>query len=498
MKRFLSLGVGFAAFLTLPLHAQQAERATTTPQTRASSRVASLVEAMNGGDPVEIARFVAANYESDHDQWTRYWASLHYEVGPLAFHSAEAEPSRGGERQILWYHGQTTRAWVGLRLTLEPDEPFRIMAGGVRRSPRPRSVAARSPLTLAQIPDTLNAVLRASTDQGYFSGAVLVAKDGEVVFESAYGHADKSRGVRNTTETRFSLASMTKMFTGVAIAQLAERGLLSFDDPIGKHIPEYPAPMSELVTIHHLLTHSSGIEFDDDPTYMASLVATRSVRDLLKAQLAHVDRRGGLESFALPDGFDYTNEGVDLLGVIIENVSGRSWGQVLRDEVFYPAGMTNTGSDLLEDDPLLARRYTLRGATAEDLAGGDRPEFQSGNEWLIRPAGTGFSTTRDMFRFLEAVRSHRLLGSDMADLVTSPLIEEPTPPGLGFQRSYGYTFRVRESAEGGRAVGHNGGAPGIGTSGYFYPDTGFTIVVLSNFEGEWWLTPLIEELVGAM
>ncbi len=345
---------------------------------------------------------------------------------------------------------------------------------------------------MSDLPDSLAAFLTASAEADHFSGVVIVAHQGVPIFERAYGLADREAGIPNDLDTPFQLASITKMFTGVAVAQLVERGRLSFDDPIGTYIPEYPEHIGRQVTIRHLLTHTSGIELDDNAEFNDALRQARSIDDLLHTQLRYIERLnlGNYENFEPLGRFDYTNEGIDLLGVITERVSGQSWSEYLNTNIFAPAGMTDTGADLLAPVPVpgLAKGYTSRGDEGQWLFGRRTVDPKVGTAWVIRPAGTGYSTAPDMLRFIEGLKANTILGAESVRQVTMPHVEVPVPPGLGVTRFYGYTFGILDSERGVRAIGHTGGAPGMGTVVQFYPEQGYTVIVLSNYDRTaWWV-----------
>lgn len=195
--------------------------------------------------------------------------------------------------------------------------------------------------------------------EGYaFSGYLAVAHDGEVVFEKAYGKADREKGVVATPATRFRIGSLTKQFTAAAILTLAEQGKLRLDDPIRAHLPDAP-PAWDRITIHHLLTHTSGIA---SYTADVELMEERD-RPHTRAQvMAHFrDKPLELEPGA---GFAYSNSGYFLLGVIVERVSGTSYEAYLREHVLAPAGMTRTSTVDAPGAPDAAVGYTI----AEDDA----------------------------------------------------------------------------------------------------------------------------------
>lgn len=445
--------------------------ARTLPASASAQRTESqwldqLIAVLNSGSIPTISQF---GDSAGRDPGYLY--SLHQEFGPL---------SRGPNSMgAYWLRGTVTHAWVGFEIT-QTDTGFRLNA--VLRGVRPEGEARPETVPDEELPTYLDRYLRESSAQGYFSGAVAVARNDEVLFQGAYGLADRGRGTPNAIGTPFSLASVTKVFIGVAIAQLAQRGLLSFDDPLARFIPEYPRAIGEKVTLHHLLTHTSGIELDDYADYNEAVAEAHSLDDLLAAQLrfAHLlqDEDGG---FTLPGGFDYTNEGIDLLGVVIERAGGKPWRTYLAEEVFEPAQMTQTGFfDASSPVPNLAKGYSVRDESFDFLLG-ERREIDTATELTqaARPAGSSYSTVIDMMRFVRALYSGSLLDEEHREIVMRPHVETVRVGNLS--RAYGYCLEVDRFGNV-LAVGHSGGAPGVSTQFTIYPESGYVVIVLSNFD----------------
>jgi CubicO group peptidase (beta-lactamase class C family) len=299
-----------------------------------------------------------------------------------------------------------------------------------------------------------------------FSGAVLLAKDGRVIFEKAYGDANKDFGAPNRVDTKFNLGSMNKMFTAVAIAQLAEAGKLSFDDPLAKFLPDFTDKESAAkIRIKHLLTHTSGLGSYFNQQFMeGSRARFRTVDDFM--ELA----KGETPAFEPGTKWQYSNTGFLLLGKVVEKVTGQSYYDYVRERIFKPAGMTNTDSyDLDLVNPNLAvgyqKEYTDAGVRHRNniflhvIRGG--------------PAGGGYSTVGDLHRFATALRSGKLVSEASARTLLGPKPELNSP-------EYGYGFGVSPE----RAIaGHNGGFVGISANLDMFLDSGYTAVVLSNYGG---------------
>ena len=303
-----------------------------------------------------------------------------------------------------------------------------------------------------------------------FSGAVLVAHGHSILFKRAYGLASQRYHVPNQVDTKFNLGSMNKMFTGVAIVQLAEQGKLSFDDTINNYLPDYPHEVGSKVTIHHLLTHTSGMGTYFNERFDNVWAELRTVEDFIPLF------RDDALSFEPGERFQYSNSGFILLGAIIERVTGQDYFSYVRDHIYQPANMTDT--DAYEMDrsiPNLAIGYTRRGEHGE-LAPGERRNNLFLHVVKGGPAGGGFSTIDDLHRFSLALQEHRLLSPKYTDMLLSGKVERTSS---GAKYAYGFGD---EAFNGHRIVGHNGGAPGISSRLHIYLDMGYTVVVLSNYD----------------
>ena len=326
--------------------------------------------------------------------------------------------------------------------------------------------------TLAQsAPDPakdLDSYLNTLVAENKLSGVVLVAKDGVTVASKVAGIANKATNAPIDLNTKFNLGSMNKMFTAVAIAQLVQAGKLSFTDTVGKQLPDYPnKEVAAKVTIHHLLTHTSGLGMYWNDKFMAQ-------RDKLLTVAAHLPLFAS-DPLAFPPGekFQYSNAGYMLLGAIIEKVSGQDYYSYVQEHIYKPAGMNDTGFyEPGKPIPNLAVGYTrmsLNGQPQTEIR-----DNESTREIKGGPAGGGFSTAPDLVRFQHALFSYKLLDKAHTELVTTGKVDGP-----GGKSRYGYGFGDSNS-DGKHIVGHNGGAPGIAANLDMFPESGYTAVELMN------------------
>jgi CubicO group peptidase (beta-lactamase class C family) len=318
----------------------------------------------------------------------------------------------------------------------------------------------------------LSAYLEQASASDAFSGAVLVAKNGQPIFKKAYGMANKSNNTPNNVDTKFDLGSMNKMFTAVAIAQLVERGKLSFTDTIGKLLPDYPnKAVADKVTVHQLLTHTSGMGSYFNRKFQANQNNLKTVADYLPL---FVDEPLAFEPGAK---WQYSNSGFVVLGLIIEKVSGQSYYDYVREHIFKPAGMVNTDSyESDKETPNLAIGYMNMGENgAPDPSAPRRPNVPM-RAFKGSPAGGGYSTLDDMLKFSVALQNHKLLSQEYTDIVTTGKVEMGRP---GTKYAYGFGEEIVNDR---RLIGHNGGGPGVGVNFDVFTESGYTAVILGNYD----------------
>jgi CubicO group peptidase (beta-lactamase class C family) len=321
-------------------------------------------------------------------------------------------------------------------------------------------------LTESETLAALETFVREEASADRFSGAVLVAKDGEVLFSEAYGLADREREIPNTVQTRFRIGSMNKMFTAVAILQLVEAGEVELTAPLGTYLTDYPnRDVATEVTIHQLLTHTGGTGDIFGPEFDAHREELRTLDDYVELY----GERG--PEFEPGSQWAYSNYGFILLGAVIEAVTGQSYYDYVDEHIYEPAGMTGTGS-VPEDQAVPDRAIGYM-----DPSGGTdwRPNTDT-LPYRGTSAGGGYSTVEDFARFADALLNHELLSPDSAELLITG--KEEIVPGIG----YAYGFEDHRDAEANGWVGHGGGAPGMNGDLRIYPTSGYVVVVLANLD----------------
>jgi CubicO group peptidase (beta-lactamase class C family) len=340
------------------------------------------------------------------------------------------------------FFGLTVRSEDGQPLLLnfefEPAEPhgllgirFEAIGGPGEEGPAPDPKKDDAELFAAVRDYAAKAV-----EAGEFSGTILIARNGVPVFEEAFGFADREKKIPNRTDTKFNLGSINKSFTALAVRKLAAEKKLSLEDPVGKFLPDYPnKDAAAKVKVRHLLGMSSGIGDFFGPRYEAAdkekILTLADYLPLFADQpLAFEPGRGNL----------YSNGGYIVLGLIIEKVTGRDYYDHIRENVYKPAGMTDSG-------------WTRKAEAVPDRADG---YVREGSSWKTNydtlpgkgsSAGGGHSTARDLLKYTIALEK-----------------------GL-----YG---PAGEENRGGMGIA--GGAPGLNAALEWMPDRGWTIVVMAN------------------
>ncbi len=308
--------------------------------------------------------------------------------------------------------------------------------------------------TNAKFDEYLNAIAK----QDRFSGSVLIARDGKALFSKGYGMANLEFDIPNTPQTKFRLGSITKQFTAAAILLLQERNKLSVQDPICKYVENCPKTW-EPVTIHHLLTHTSGI-----PSY----TNVKSPEEFRLVSLQRVTPVGFVDSFknkplefAVGEKMKYNNSGYFILGHIIEKVAAQSYEAFLQQNIFAPLKLMNTGYDT--HDRILKGR-----ATGYSQQGGNAINSEYLDMSVPYAAGSLYSTVEDLFAWNEALFSDKLLSAKSREAMMTP-----------DKNNYAYGLGINQQHKR-NLVSHGGGINGFSTFLARFPEDKVTIAVLRN------------------
>lgn len=302
-------------------------------------------------------------------------------------------------------------------------------------------------------------------DSDRFSGTLLIAKGEERLLEIPLGEASKRFGVPIDMQTKFNLGSMNKMFTAVGIMQLREAGKLALSDPLSKFVDEswLPKSTSEQISLQQLLNHTSGLGSYFNPTFFESSRLLFSELEDYKPLV-----QGDTLAFEPGTSYAYSNTGMLLLGVVIEQASGENYFDFMRQRIFEPAAMKHTDSYFMNQP---VKNLAIGYIRDPSVATGWRNNLY---DHVLRggPAGGGFSTVGDLQRFALALTGGKLVSAASRELLWS----DPRNQG------YGSGFGIQTLPSGERVVGHSGGFPGVNGNLDIFLESGYIVAVLTNYD----------------
>lgn len=307
------------------------------------------------------------------------------------------------------------------------------------------------------IQNNLDSFMNKCAEIDLFSGTVLAAVNGNVIFEKSYGYSDRENNILNSSDTKYNIGSIGKLFTAVLILQLAQENRLSLDDNIGKYLSLFNQDVSQNVSISNLLKHNSGFgDYINNPDFMQNREKYRENSDLLNL----ISR----EQLLFPPGqeFSYSNSGYVILGAVVEMVSGKSYTENLNERILKPLEMNSSGFLYIEDtDPLKSVGYikNIKGIPSDN------------NRFAVQPSPAGgmYSTAGDLLKFDLSLMNDNNLLSDKFKII---LIN-------GFDELKDISFAEFKSKCGNA---YAGGAPGINAVYVQYPSENFTVIILSNYD----------------
>lgn len=315
----------------------------------------------------------------------------------------------------------------------------------------------------------IDELLSKYNEYGQFNGSALVAENGKVIFKKGYGSANMEWNIPNQPDTKFRLGSVTKQFTAFLIVKLAEEGKLKLDVPITTYLPDYPKENGDKITIHHLLTHTSGIpNYTNAPNFFKD----KSRNPYTPEEFVKTFSGLPLE-FTPGEKFNYSNSGYFLLGYIIEKVSGKTYEQYLQETIFTPLKMVNTGYD--HYDMIIKNR----------AAGYEKKGKQISNAPFLDmsipyAAGSLYSTVEDLYLWDQALYTNTLLSEKSMESLFKSYIK------FG-NNAYGYGWFISEAKIGDKEpvkiIEHGGGINGFNTIISRIPAHKNLVVLLNNTGG---------------
>ncbi len=453
--------------------AQTPDKKVELPDTPLGKIIARWLEAVNDGDAAKIKIFVENNFsdgalkQEGATKRAAFFLKLHEQSGGLTI--MQFTPPIGEYPMALIARSKRGNRFVRLTTALDRNESDKLSGLGTDRTddPHEKKFADLFPKPLGE-KDMITAIrnyVEKRAGENRFSGVVLVAKDDRVLFHRAYGLSNLEAKIKNTLETKYHLASVGKMFTAASIAQLVKAGKLSFEDTVGKILPDFPNETIKKITIHQLLTHSAGMgTFFESPGIERGKVYPNSTAEIA----VYKDER---LFFAPGARWRYSNAGFSLLGAIIERVSGKTYAEYVHENIFRPLGMSSkSNGEIAGKSPLVSILYTQ----SPDDPLGIEPYRAVGG--MIDQIGTGFgggySNSEDLFKFARAYRTGKLLGAEMTEILATGKVTEDERN----QSRWGYG--IKERIINGEIVrGHSGGGR---TDVQMLWNSGYTVIVQTN------------------
>ncbi|WP_138990529.1 serine hydrolase [Larkinella sp. C7] len=314
--------------------------------------------------------------------------------------------------------------------------------------------------------EKIEELMRQYAENRQFNGTVLVAENGKVIVKKGYGMANMEWNIPNTPDTKFRLGSVTKQFTAFLIMQLVDQGKLKVSEKITTYLPDYPKATGDKITVHHLLTHTSGIpNYTNFPRFFETMS-----RDPYAPE-AFVKKFSDLPlDFEPGSKFSYSNSGYFLLGVLIEKVTGKPYATVLQEGILNPAKLKDTGYDL--PGPILPKR-----AAAYEKRGGGYVNAPYLDMTIPYAAGSLYSTVEDLYRWDQLLYTDQLLSAASKKALFTPALAH-----------YAYGWGVGNAKIGQRKdsvliVSHGGGINGFNTQFTRIPNDKHTVILLNNTGG---------------
>lgn len=419
-------------------------------------------------DATEKAGFIDGLAGAARDSGGLDLTEVHSQQGMLVL---TVKARRGGRSAVFALGADAAHPGTFAHAELVPMDDPSLYAGW------PKAAVSRAELKRL-VRTTLDQLVRAND----FSGCVTVVQHGQTVFDECRGLAERRFGVPVDRHTKFHVGSIDKMFTAVAIAQLVEAGKLGWDDTLAQRVPEYPdQDAARQITVWQLLHHTAGLGDFLVPEYFAQREKFVDAADYLHliARQPKVGEPG--------KGWNYSNAGYELLGRIIENVSGENWFDYVQRHIFAPAGMNASGFDRLDEiTPKLAVGYCHDGPFSNRWnADWMKIPFKGG------PAGGGYSNNTDLLRFAAALRAGKLVTA----ATLAKMFDDEVPAGPG-----GYAAGFGDRVSHGRHVrGHAGGIEGTDANLQMIWEADAAVALTSN-EGPgqaWMFAERIADLLAA-
>lgn len=436
------------------------------PDTTLGKIVGEWFAVVENGKEEEIKRFVETKFSTNalknQPNTQAYFRKLHEQSGGLEI--IKVTPPAGEFPMSIIVKSKRGGRFARITVGLDRNEQEKLAGLGVDKTENP--VAPKLSETTRQLSDeeivsAIKAEVEKRASAGDFSGVVLVAKGDKILLHTAHGLADVENKIPNGLPTKYHLASVGKMFTAVSIAQLVKAGKLSYEDTVGTILPDFPNEEIKKITIHQLLTHTAGMG-----TFFWSpgIVPGKVYRNAAEEMSVYKDEK---LAFAPGNRWRYSNAGFSLLGAVIEKVSGKTYLEYIRENIFKPLDMHD------KDSGSAAQISVLYNQSPDDPLGIEAYKPVRG---IIDTLGTGFGggflNTGDLFKFARAYRTGKLLDAATIEQIAKGKVSENDK---GDSR-WGYGIKERD-INGELVRGHSGGGR---TDVQMLWNSDYTVIVQTN------------------
>jgi CubicO group peptidase (beta-lactamase class C family) len=440
------------------------------PDTQEGRDAKAIIDLFNSGDVPGLAAFMRERFSDallskmPADEASERFMGFARMIGRVVPFSFGPSPV-GGVQTLVRNRSATAWAYI----LIAHDDGGKISRFGIKMDGEgaPDEVGVRR-LDDDGLAESVDALLDDLAAHDEFSGTVLVASEKAVIYAGSRGMSDREHRVPAAADTKYNLGSVGKIFTAVAIAQLASAGRISYDATVASLLPGYPnAEVAAKVTVRHLLTHTSGLGDVFVPAYFERGGDFRTVNDWMELFVR--------EPLLFEPGTaaEYSNAGFVVLGAIIERASGMDYHAYIRKHILEPLAMRDTGP-------------FPKGIPADNLAigyaaGAPGSQAREPNDAFLPysgfPAGGYYASAGDLLRFARGLLNATILDRESVALLTSWKIDLHPGSGAG----YGFGFQV--GTEGDMPYfGHNGGIEGVSAVFRVFPESGKVVIVLSNYD----------------
>ncbi|WP_422080844.1 serine hydrolase domain-containing protein [Ulvibacterium sp.] len=312
----------------------------------------------------------------------------------------------------------------------------------------------------------IDSILSTYFKKGQFQGAVLVSQRGKIIYQNAFGESNMEWGTQNTITTKYQIGSVTKPFTAIMVLKAVEDGLLDLNGKITDYLTDFPKIQGDRITIHHLLSHTSGlIDFPDIQGFEWNLERLGHSQEMMLAYFKDEELK-----FEPGTEFRYSNLGYYLLTIILENVKGLEFREILQTEIFDVAKMKNTS---------VSGFRTILDQRAEGYANTGK-EIINAPPWdqsIVKGSGDMISTVGDLFLFDRSLFSEKLLSKEYMDILFAPTLPEKD------NYAYGWFVSLPDKHPGAKWVRHSGSINGFSAMLTHIIDNDSVIILLANLHG---------------